>query len=302
MRSVASSVRPLPGCAARPSSSPGTREQRVPPGRAGRALRGRSSLMATLTGRASSATPRHPPTSSERRAPPRCTWRRASGSGRRSDTPGGAREGRARCLRWSASRWRGARRSLRRGTLSSSPRVYGWRGAANTSATGPVSTTRAAYITTDLLGVLGDHAEIVRDEERRSCRATLLQLAQERRGSAPGWSRRGLSSARRPRGAWARSAERHRDHHALALPARELVRVARRRSSRGIRAGRRGAGASIARARGRRLARGAPVQAHALGDLPADGVDGVEARHRLLEDHRDPVAADVSLHLRARGA
>jgi hypothetical protein len=29
-----------------------------------------------------------------------------------------------------------------------------------------------------------------------------------------------------------------------------------------------------------------------LGDLVADREDRVERRHRLLEDHRDPVAAD----------
>src|SRR5207248_184199 len=38
------------------------------------------------------------------------------------------------------------------------------------------------------------------------------------------------------------------------------------------------------------------VQADGLDDLRAHRVDGVQARHRLLEDHRDRVAADV-LHL-----
>src|SRR5215204_3538225 len=42
----------------------------------------------------------------------------------------------------------------------------------------------------------------------------------------------------------------------------------------------------------RRLARGALVHAHHLGDLLADGEHRVERRHRLLEDHRDPVPAD----------
>jgi len=36
------------------------------------------------------------------------------------------------------------------------------------------------------------------------------------------------------------------------------------------------------------------VQQDGLHDLVADGVDGVEARHRLLEDHGDVVAADVA--------
>ena len=47
-----------------------------------------------------------------------------------------------------------------------------------------------------------------------------------------------------------------------------------------------------ARARGILVA--APeMDAHGLGDLLADGIDRVEARHRLLEDHGDVVAADL---------
>src|SRR5215210_4425027 len=34
------------------------------------------------------------------------------------------------------------------------------------------------------------------------------------------------------------------------------------------------------------------MQLHRLRDLVADGEDGVQRRHRLLEDHRDVVAAD----------
>ena len=82
--------------------------------------------------------------------------------------------------------------------------------------------------------------------------------------------------------------ERHGDHRALALPARELVRIARRRA---------------APARGCRSARAARRRAHAprsaqrlvqrqhLGDLVADRVERIERRHRLLEDHRDARAA-----------
>ena len=36
------------------------------------------------------------------------------------------------------------------------------------------------------------------------------------------------------------------------------------------------------------------VERDRLGDLVADGEDRVERGHRLLEDHRDRVAADVS--------
>ena len=41
------------------------------------------------------------------------------------------------------------------------------------------------------------------------------------------------------------------------------------------------------------------VQPHRLADLPADGQHRVQAGHRLLEDHRDRVAADVA-HFRLR--
>jgi hypothetical protein len=77
--------------------------------------------------------------------------------------------------------------------------------------------------------------------------------------------------------------ERHRDHDALLLPARELVRVVvdaplgigmptLRRS----------------RSPSPRASSGEPpvVRAQALGDLPAHGEDGVQGRRRLLEDHR----------------
>src|SRR5437016_3543220 len=35
------------------------------------------------------------------------------------------------------------------------------------------------------------------------------------------------------------------------------------------------------------------MQLERLGDLPADGEDRIQARHRVLEDHRDVVAADA---------
>src|SRR5881397_2872257 len=41
------------------------------------------------------------------------------------------------------------------------------------------------------------------------------------------------------------------------------------------------------------------VGAQLLLDLPADGVDRRQRRHRILEDHRDLAAADVA-HLAAR--
>ena len=83
--------------------------------------------------------------------------------------------------------------------------------------------------------------------------------------------------------------ERDRDHHPLAHTARHLMRVV-------TRAARRLGDAHelehLDRARMRRLRPHALMRAHGLGDLVGDRVDRVQRRHRLLEDHRDLVAAD----------
>ena len=90
--------------------------------------------------------------------------------------------------------------------------------------------------------------------------------------------------------------ERHRDHHALPHAARQLVRI-RVDALLGRR------DADELEHLDRDLARLAPrlalVQPHRLADLIADGEHRVERRHRLLEDHRDPVAADRA-HLGGR--
>ena len=84
--------------------------------------------------------------------------------------------------------------------------------------------------------------------------------------------------------------ERHRDHHALAHAARHLVRVLvePRLGATGSRRV-----ASISTRALARLASTTPlVEPDRLDDLVADREDRVERRHRLLEDHRDLVAAD----------
>ena len=82
------------------------------------------------------------------------------------------------------------------------------------------------------------------------------------------------------------SGERAGDADALALAARELVRVARRRVAR---AGRRSRAArATARPPARRL--GEAVRAQRLADDPADAVPRVERRVRVLEDHLHPPA------------
>ena len=83
--------------------------------------------------------------------------------------------------------------------------------------------------------------------------------------------------------------ERHRDHHALPLPAGKLVRIEVGRSRAAAPARR--APAARARARRRRAARQPLMHAQRLGDLRADGLQRVERRHRLLEHHADAPAA-----------
>jgi hypothetical protein len=82
--------------------------------------------------------------------------------------------------------------------------------------------------------------------------------------------------------------QRDGDHHALALAARELVRVGVEPLARPAAAARAAAGAAPRHAPRRAQAL---VQAQRLGDLPAHRVQRVQRRHRLLEDHADARAA-----------
>ena len=138
----------------------------------------------------------------------------------------------------------------------------------------------------DPVGDLADDAEVVGDEQHRHAEAR-LQLGEElqdlrlhgdveRRRRLVGDEQVGLVR------------ERHRDHDALALPARELVRI-------GVEAARCVAEADevehLERARARRPLRQPAVQPQDLADLPLDRVQRVERAHRLLEHHGDVVAA-----------
>ena len=85
--------------------------------------------------------------------------------------------------------------------------------------------------------------------------------------------------------------ERHRDHHALPHPAGELVGIAREPVG-GIRdpdlpEPLEGAGA-------RRLLRHALVGLDRLDDLPADRVERMQRRERVLKDHGDALAAHAT--------
>jgi hypothetical protein len=89
--------------------------------------------------------------------------------------------------------------------------------------------------------------------------------------------------------------ERHRDHRALAHAARELVRVLIELA---LGLGQADQLQHLERLGPRLAFAFVLVEDDRLGDLAADAGDRVERGHRLLEDHRDVVAADPAQRLR----
>ena len=85
--------------------------------------------------------------------------------------------------------------------------------------------------------------------------------------------------------------ERHRDHRALAHAARELVRIVLQPRSRARDADLLEQLDARASAAFRRLTSKCAVER--LADLPPDREHRVQARHRVLEDHRDLLAPDT---------
>ena len=144
------------------------------------------------------------------------------------------------------------------------------------------------------IGDVGDDAEVVRDQHDRGAETVADVAHQVEDPGLDGHVERGgrLVGDQDLRVA----GERDRDHHPLAHPARELVRIlVHPRTGRGDPheveqlhgSGTRGA------------TRVAEVALQHLGHLAADGERGVEGRHRLLEHEGDLAAADP-LELRVR--
>ena len=141
----------------------------------------------------------------------------------------------------------------------------------------------------DMVGHLADDAEVVGDQQQRHAEAA-LQILQQFQDL--GLDRHVEGGGRLVRDQQVRLVgERHRDHDALALTAGQLVRICRQplfrfrqthqpqqfqRPLAGCRAGQ------------------ALVQEQGFVDLLLDAVQRVERGHRLLEDHRDPVAAHLA--------
>ena len=132
------------------------------------------------------------------------------------------------------------------------------------------------------VGDVGDDAHVVRDEDDRGAEIA-LQPAQQREDLRLD---RDVERSRRLVGDQqiGVARERHGDHRALPHAARELVRV--------VVGAHGGAGDAdgveqFDRTLVRLRLRHGLVRPHLLGDLPADAIDRVERRHRVLEDHRD---------------
>ena len=148
---------------------------------------------------------------------------------------------------------------------------------------------------------LGHHAEVVGDEDdgRAGLGAQLGQQIEDLRLDGDVERRGRLVGDQQRR----RAGERHGDHHALAHAAGELVGIFVDAHAR------RGDPDALEHVDGgaRAPRRRQPAMAHqGLADLVADGEARIERGHRLLEDHGEPVAAQI-LHLplgqggRARG-
>ena len=162
-------------------------------------------------------------------------------------------------------------------------------GSGRARPTGASSTLRPAYITMtrSAISATTPRSWVIRmtAAPTRRLRSSIssqdlrLDGDVERRGRLVGDQQLGVAG------------QRHRDHHALAHAAGELVRIF-------VAARRAGSGMPTMPASRRRVPRRpacrVPVHPQRLGDLPADGQHRIEARHRLLEDHRDVVAADLA--------
>ena len=161
-------------------------------------------------------------------------------------------------------------------------------GAANSSCTGASSALRPAYRTSTRSAM---SATTPRSCVIRTIAVPSRSRISRIRSRMPGLGR-DVERGRRLVGDQDLrvAGERHRDHHALPHPARELVRVLVDAPLR--RGDVHEPSSSIVRV-ARVAAREAEVLAQDLADLPADREHRVERGRRLLEDERDLAAADA---------
>ena len=147
----------------------------------------------------------------------------------------------------------------------------------------------------DRLRGLGDDAEVVRDQDHADVEVALdlVDQLEDLRLDGHVERRRRLVGDQHGRVV----DERHRDHGALAHAAGELVRIVlgtrpRVRDADGVE--------HLDRALERVRLGDVEMRAHGLSDLAADAIHRVQARERILEDHRDVLAAHVAQLVRRR--
>ena len=166
--------------------------------------------------------------------------------------------------------------------------MYGISGFTNRSSTFACSTTFPPYITITVVGELGDDAEVVGDHHDRHLVLGLQLLHQPQDLRLRGHVERG----RRLVGDQDLRVvdQRHRDHHALAHAARELVRVVV-----DALVGARDLDLleDVDRLLPRLLLRDVLMDQGRFLELPPDRLHRVQRRHRVLEDHPDRAAADL---------
>ena len=135
----------------------------------------------------------------------------------------------------------------------------------------------------------GDDAEVMGDEEDRHPALRLERAQQVEHLRLDRDVERGGRLVRHQQLGFA--GERERDHHALLHPAGELERIV-------VDAARTVGDADrveqLDRPRARFLATDAGMPGEHFADLPPDREHRVQARRRLLEDHRHPPSADVA--------
>ncbi len=139
------------------------------------------------------------------------------------------------------------------------------------------------------VGDLPDDAEIVRDEKHRHAEAALQFFQELQDLRLHGDIERGGRLVGDEQFRFVR--KRKRDHDALALSARKLVRVGAE-TLRGI--GNADFREQLDHALARGFAAHAAMNFEHFHDLLTDGVQRIERRHRLLKHHRDVVAAHAA--------
>jgi hypothetical protein len=139
----------------------------------------------------------------------------------------------------------------------------------------------------DALGDFGDHAEVVRDQNDRRTDAALEieHQLQDLRLDRDIERRRRLVGNQE---LWI-AGQRHGDHHTLSHATGKLMRKFPH-APRRLRDSHQCQHLDGARLGGPLIE--ALMHPQGLADLAADGQHRIEARHRLLEDHRNVVAAD----------